>query len=312
MTQKQNSPLIAIIGPTAVGKTALSIHLAQRFGGEIVSADSRQVYRGMDIGSAKATAEERIAVPHYLLDVTDPDHPLNVATYQRLAYHAIDDITARGHLPFLVGGSGLSVRAVLEGLRIPAVAPQPALRAVLEEIAAPRGAPFLHRWVAAMDPQAAARIDYRHVRRVIRALEVILVSGRPITSAQRQAPPPYRMLRVGLTRPRPELYRRIDRRVEALLAAGLVAEVRTLLAAGYTPNLPAMSGIGYKQICAYLQGEISLAAAEQEIKRRTRRFVRQQATWFRLDDPRIHWFDLAAVAEVDIFSLIETFLSQDA
>ena len=309
MTQTQNPPLIALIGPTAVGKTALSIRLAQRFSGEIVSADSRQIYRGMDIGSAKVTATERAAVPHHLLDVTDPDRPLNVATYQQLAYQAIDEIIARGNLPFLVGGSGLYVRAVLDGLHIPAVPPRPVLRAVLAEIAAERGAPFLHRWLAAMDAQAAARIDYRNVRRVIRAVEVILVSGRPISPAQRLVAPAYRILRIGLTRPRPELYRRIDTRVDAMLAAGLVAEVQALLDAGYTPDLPALSGIGYRQICAYLQGEISLAEAVQEIKRRTRRFVRQQATWFRLDDPRIHWFDLAKTTETDIFSLIEMFIA---
>lgn len=309
MTQTQNPPLIALIGPTAVGKTTLSIRLARRFGGEIVSADSRQIYRGMNIGSAKATAAERAAVPHHLLDVTDPDQPLNVATYQQLAYRAIDEIIARGHLPFLVGGSGLYVRAVLDGLRIPAVPPRPALRTVLAEIATERGAPFLHRWLAAMDAQAAARIDYRNVRRVIRAVEVILVSGRPISPAQRLVAPAYHILRIGLTRPRPELYRRIDERVDAMLAAGLVTEVQELLDAGYTPDLPAMSGIGYRQICAYLRGEITLAEAVQEIKRRTRRFLRQQATWFRLDDPRIHWFDLAKTAETDIFSLIETFIA---
>ncbi|MDH7486115.1 MAG: tRNA (adenosine(37)-N6)-dimethylallyltransferase MiaA [Anaerolineae bacterium] len=284
-------PLVAVLGPTAVGKTSLSLHLAETFDGEVVSADSRQVYRGMDIGTAKATPEERRRVPHHLLDLVDPDQPLTLAEYQKLAYAAIEDILRRGRLPLLVGGSGLYVRAVLEGWTIPRVEPDPALRAALEREAEERGEMALHRWLSALDAQAAARIDPRNVRRVIRALEVCLTAGQPISALQARRPPPYRILRIGLTMTRKLLYRRIDERVEHMIAQGLVEEVRGLVARGYGFDLPAMSGLGYRQIGLYLQGEITLEEAVAQIKRETRRFVRQQYTWFRLDDPAIHWFD---------------------
>lgn len=288
---ERHEPLIAVLGPTAVGKTALSLHLAEAFDGEVVSADSRQVYRGMDIGTAKATPEERRRVPHHLLDLVDPDRPLTLAEYQKLAYAAIEDILHRGRLPLLVGGSGLYVRAVLEGWTIPGVEPNPALRAALEREAEERGEAALHRWLSALDPQAAARIDPRNTRRVIRALEVCLTAGRPISELQVKRPPPYRILRIGLTMPRKLLYRRIDERVERMIARGLVEEVRGLVAKGYGFDLPAMSGLGYRQIGLYLRGEVTLEEAVALIKRETRRFVRQQYIWFRLDDPAIRWFD---------------------
>jgi len=284
-------PLIAVLGPTAVGKTALSLHLAETFNGEVVSADSRQVYRGLDTGTAKATPEERRCVPHHLLDLVDPDQPLTLAEYQRLAYATIEDILRRGRLPLLVGGSGLYVRAVLEGWTIPGVEPNAALRAALEREAEERGEAALHHWLAALDPQAAARIDPRNVRRVVRALEVCLTAGRPISALQARRPPPYRILRLGLTMPRELLYRRLDQRVERMMAQGLVEEVQGLVARGYSLTLPAMSGLGYRQIGLYLQGEITLEEAVALIKRETRRFVRQQYTWFRLDDAAIRWLD---------------------
>ncbi|NOZ30192.1 MAG: tRNA (adenosine(37)-N6)-dimethylallyltransferase MiaA [Chloroflexi bacterium] len=295
-------PLIAIVGPTAVGKTALSLDLAEAVNGEVVSADSRQIYRYMDIGTAKPTPDERARVPHHLLDVVDPDQTLTLAQYQRLAYAAIEEIHRRGRVPLLVGGTGLYVRAVLEGLRIPEVPPDPELRARLEAEAAEQGPEALHARLAALDPVAAARIDPRNVRRVIRALEVCLIAGRPISELQQASPPPYRILRLGLTRPRRELYARIDARVDAMMAAGLVDEVRSLLARGYGPELPAMTGLGYRQICQYLAGEMTLEEAVREIKRRTRRFVRQQQTWFRPDDPRIRWFDLSKTPPEAIIS----------
>jgi tRNA dimethylallyltransferase len=283
--------LVVIVGPTGVGKTALSIELAETVGGEIVSADSRQIYRGMDIGTAKATPAERARVHHHLLDIVNPDQMLTLAEYQRLAYAAIDDILAREELPFLVGGTGQYVHAVVEGWNVPAVAPHPELRAELEAVAQAEGAEALHRRLADLDPVAAARIDHRNVRRVIRALEVCLATGRPISQLQRKTPPPYRIVQIGVTRPRPELYARIDGRVDRMIAEGLVDEVRGLAAAGYNWGLPAMTGLGYAQIGQYLQGEISLDEAIALIKRGTRRFVRQQYTWFRLDDPAIRWVD---------------------
>ena len=287
----EKARLVVIIGPTAAGKTVLSIELAAASGGEIVSADSRQVYRGMDIGTAKATAGERARVPHHLLDVVDPDQVLTLAEYQRLAYAAIAGIHARGRLPFLVGGTGQYVRAVIEGWSIPAIAPQPEVRAELAAWANTAGAEALHRRLAALDPAAAARIDHRNVRRVIRALEVCLVSGKPISELQRKAPPPYRIVQIGVTRPRPELYARIDARVDRMIEAGLVDEVRRLAAAGCGWDLPAMTGLGYRQIGQHLCGQISLDQAIALIKKDTRRFVQQQYNWFRPDDPGIEWVD---------------------
>jgi tRNA dimethylallyltransferase len=283
--------LVAIVGPTASGKTALSLDLAERLNGEIVSADSRQIYRGMDIGSAKATPAERARAPHHLLDLVDPDQVLTLAEYQQLAYRTIADIHDRGRLPLLVGGSGQYVAAVLEGWRIPEVAPQSALREELAAEAAAHGAEALHARLAGLDPVAAARIDYRNVRRVIRALEVCLVTGRPISELQGKEPPPYRILRVGVTRPRPLLYERIDARVYWMIEAGLVEEVRRLADAGYDWNLPAMTGLGYRQIGLYLRGELPLDESIALVKQATRRFVQQQYNWFPLTDPAIRWLD---------------------
>ena len=288
-----NVELLAIVGPTAVGKTALSIELAQRFHGEVISADSRQVYRQMDIGTAKATPAEQAAVPHHLIDAVDPDEELTLAHYRRLAAEAIADIAARGRLPILVGGTGLYVRALLEGWTVPEVPPQPELRRELEGCAEREGHQALHRRLAQVDPEAAARIDARNVRRVIRALEVYHAIGEPISALQAKSPPGYRILTIGLTMPRADLYHRIDERVDRMIAAGLVDEVRALLARGYDLDLPAMSGLGYRQIGQFLQGEVSLEEAIALIKRHTRRLVRQQYNWFRPTDPAIHWVDLS-------------------
>jgi tRNA dimethylallyltransferase len=282
-------PLVVIVGPTAAGKTALSIELAEALRGEVVSADSRQIYRGMDIGTAKATPDQRARAPHHLLDVVDPDATLTLADYQRLAYAAIDDILGRGRLPILAGGTGQYIRAVIEGWRIPAVAPAPELRAALEQRSQQAGAAELHRWLARLDPPAAARIDPRNVRRVIRALEVCLVAGRPISELQQKCAPTYRLKQIGVTRPRPELLGRIDGRVDRMIEEGLVDEVRRLAAAGYGWDLPAMSGLGYREIGQFLRGEVALADAVAQIKQRTRRLVHQQQTWFRPDDPAIEW-----------------------
>jgi tRNA dimethylallyltransferase len=281
------------VGPTAVGKTALSLRLAKAVGGEIVSADSRQVYRGMDIGTAKATAKQRASVPHHLLDIVDPDEALSLAQFQERAYAAIDDILAREHVPFLVGGTGQYVMAVVEGWQVPRVPPDEALRRELYRRAEEEGAQVLHAQLGELDPTAAERIDARNVRRVVRALEVCLVTGRPISEQQGKSPPPYRTLLIGLTLPRPQLYQRIDDRVEWMVASGLEHEVRRLVAAGYGFDLPAMSGVGYGQFAPYLAGEATLADVLREIKRATRRFVRHQDNWFRRDDERIHWFEAA-------------------
>ena len=305
--------MLAIVGPTAVGKTALSIELARRFDGEIVSADSRQIYRHMDIGTAKATPEEQAAAPHHLIDVVDPDEELTLSHYRRLATEAVADIAARGRLPILVGGTGLYVRALLEGWTVPEVPPRPAVRRALEERAEREGHEALHRRLAEVDPAAAARIDSRNVRRVIRALEVYQATGEPISALQRKEPPGYRVFTIGLTMPRADLYRRIDERVDRMVEAGLVGEVRDLLARGYERgqgrDLPAMSGLGYRQIGQYLRGEVSLEEAIALIKRHTRRFVRQQYNWFRLSDPTIHWVDVTQPYRDQVEAWVRAFVA---
>jgi tRNA dimethylallyltransferase len=289
VTQK----LIAVVGPTATGKTALAIALAQRLGGEIVGADSRQVYRRMDIGTAKPTAEERSLAPYHLIDVVDPDEEFSLAQYLELAVAALEGVWSRGKQPLLVGGSGQYVWALLEGWRVPRLPPQRELRQELEERAASQGAEALHRVLAKVDPKAAARIDPRNVRRVIRALEVHKATGRPISYWQEKGPPLWQTFILGLTCPRQELYQRIDARVDAMMEVGLVDEVRGLLAMGYDPSLPPLSGIGYSQVCQYLAGELDLATAVARVKTATHRLARHQYTWFRLDDQRIRWIDVS-------------------
>jgi tRNA dimethylallyltransferase len=287
-----SSPLLVIVGPTAVGKTALSICIAQDFNGEIISADSRQIYRGLDIGTAKAIPQQQATVPHHLLDVVNPDEILTLAEFQERAYAAIAEIHQRQRLPILVGGTGQWVQAVIEGWGIPRVPPDPVLRASLEAKAEAIGAEALHAQLTAIDPEAAKKLDPRNVRRVIRALEVYHKTGLPISQHQRKAPPSYQIALIGLTMPRELLYQRIDGRIDEMMARGLLKEVEQLVEAGYGWNLPAMSGLGYKQIGQYLRGEVSLADAVALIKKETRRFVRQQYNWFRPDDPRINWFDM--------------------
>jgi tRNA dimethylallyltransferase len=304
-------PLVALVGPTAVGKTKLSLELARATGAEIVSADSRLVYRGMDIGTAKPSMAEREEIPHHLIDIADPDRTITVAEYQQRAYAAIEGVSQRGRVPLLVGGSGQYVCAILEGWRIPRTEPDPVLRAELEDFARTRGPRALHERLEKMDPTAAERIDFRNVRRVVRALEVTLKTGRPISELQGKSPPPYRILRLGLTLPRDELYARIDARIDEMLSAGLVDEVRALAAAGYHWRLPSMEGLGYRQIGLYLRGKATLQESVQLIRRETRRFVRQQGTWFRLKDPLIHWFDLQQTDTPQIISYVSQWLGDD-
>ena len=303
--------LIAIVGPTATGKTALAIALAQRLGGEIVGADSRQVYRQMDIGTAKPTAEERALAPHHLIDVVDPDQEFSLAQYLEQAGAVLEDVWSRGKQPLLVGGSGQYVWALLEGWRVPRLPPQRELRRELGERADRQGAEALHRELAQVDPKAAARIDPRNVRRVIRALEVHKATGRPISYWQEKGPPPWEVLTLGLTCPRRELYERIDARVDAMMEAGLVDEVRGLLSMGYDPSLASMSGIGYKQVCQHLAGELDLATAVARIKTATHRLARQQYTWFRLDDGRIRWLEGDGAVD-EAVALAEQFLEESA
>ena len=289
-------PLVALVGPTATGKTALAVALSGRLRDlaptEAVAADSRQIYRLMDIATAKPTPAERAILPHALLDVVWPDESYTLAQYQADATQAIAAIAGRGALPLLVGGTGLYIRSVVDGLAIPSVAPQPALRAELEAEAATQGAAALHARLAALDPIAASQIAPTNVRRVIRALEVCLTTGRPFSEQQGARPTPYRTLPLGLNMERAALYARADARIDAMLAAGLVEETAGLVARGYDWRLPSMSSLGYREIGAYLRGESSLAAAVERFKLATHRYIRRQLTWFR-PDTRITWLDAA-------------------
>lgn len=285
-------PVVVIIGPTAVGKTDAAIQAAQSLDGEIISADSRQVYQKMDIGTAKPTEEQRAAVPHYLIDVITPDQFYTAVDFQTQAAAAIEDIHARGKLPFIVGGTGQYISALLEGWQFPGVQADYELRAELEAYAETHGWEALLERLRVVDPVTAERIDGHNIRRVVRALEVSLLSGRPFSESRQKNPPTYEVLQLGLTMTdRAALYERADRRVALMVEAGLVDEVRALVEAGYTWNLSAMSGLGYLQIGGYLRGEMSLAAALTDLCNQTHAFIRRQYTWFRKYNPSATWLE---------------------
>ena len=290
--------VLAIVGPTAVGKSTLALGLASALDGEIVSADSRQVYRYMDIGTAKPTPERRAAVPHHLIDVVDPDEEYSLALFLRQARAAIRDIQSRSRLPILVGGTGQYVWGLLEGWQVPDVPPDQELRQALETRARAEGVAALHQELSRLDSAAASRVDPHNPRRVIRALEVHHSSPESSLGASRTAPP-FEPVVVGLTLDREALYERINTRVDTMIEAGWVAEVEGLLGRGYAEDLPSMSSLGYRELAEYLAGRRPLAAAVEMIKRRTRRFARQQYAWFRLSDERIRWFEgsLAGLGE---------------
>jgi tRNA dimethylallyltransferase len=284
------SSLVTIVGPTAVGKSSLALELSQILDGEIVNADSRQVYRYMDIGTAKPTPEERARVPHHLIDVVYPDQSFNLALYQDMARKKTKDIQKRGKLPLLVGGSGLYVWALLEEWHIPPVPPDPAIRQELEAKAKDEGVKVLYEELKQLDADTAQRIDPRNARRIIRAIEVSR-RGKKL-SPNRKKEPFVNSLIIGLTTDRADLYQSIDDRVDCMMTRGLLGEVEQLAGNGYGFDLPSMSGLGYKQMGMFLQGEIDLPTAIQKIKFETHRFARHQYNWFRLNDNRIHWFDV--------------------
>ncbi len=287
---KSKLPFILLVGPTAVGKTEIAIQLAERINGEIVSADSRLFYRGMDIGTAKPTRAEQARVPHHLIDIANPDEILSLAVFQKTATEAIADIQARGKLPLLVGGTGQYVRAVTQGWTPPEVTPDDKLRDELGRMKDERGKDWLHEKLKSLDPVAAEKIDSRNIRRVIRALEVILTTGRKFSEQGGKSDSPYHLITIGLTRPREELYARVDARIEAMFEAGFVAEVKGLLDKGYSPTLPTMSAIGYRECVSVIEGKLNVEQAKVEIRRATRVFVRRQGNWFKESDPQIKWF----------------------
>jgi tRNA dimethylallyltransferase len=284
--------VIAIVGATAIGKSDLALRLAQHFPLEIISADSRQVYRYMDIGTSKPSPGERAAVPHYIIDVVDPDEDFTLAMYHRLAIEALGSIERKGKSPFLVGGSGLYVWSLVEGWIIPQVPPDPKLRRELEARAEQGDSQGLYHELEEADPAAAAKISPHNIRRVVRALEIYHATGRRPTELQGKQEPGFSTLIIGLTCERSQLYRRIDLRVDNMIKKGLIGEVEELLKKGYSPSLPSMSGIGYAQIVQFLRGEMTLPEAVDRMKYETHRLARHQYAWFRLSDSRIHWFDV--------------------
>jgi len=291
---KAKIPVVVILGPTAVGKTAIAIQLAEKLNGEIISADSRLFYRGMDIGTAKPTRQEQLRVPHWLIDIAYPDEIISLAVFQKKAEHAIQNIYRHHHLPFLVGGTGQFLRSIIEGWQIPPVAPNPSLRQALQQWASQLGANELHAKLALLDPLAAKNIDPSNMRRTIRAMEVILTTGKQFSKQRRKGDQPYDLLLVGLSLSREALYQRIDKRLDGMIEAGFIDEVRHLLELGYSPTLPTLSAIGYAELVATIKGNITLEEAIVLMKRRTRNFVRRQANWFKMNDPLIHWFDVSS------------------
>lgn len=285
-------PLLVILGPTAVGKTSLGIRLAQQLDGEIISADSRQVYRYMDIGTAKPTPGQLATVPHHLIDVVDPDEQLSLAQFQERAYAVINDLHARGKLPLLVGGTGLYITAVIEGWSIPEVAPNPELRAELEAVVTDAGVAALYERLRALDPVAAEKVDANNPRRVIRALEIRLETGETMDYEARKQPPPYHIMQYGLTMDRAALRERADHRLDDMMARGFLDEVRALLTRGYDRNLPSMSGLGYRQLAAHLVDAVPLDEALRLTRKATHAFIRRQYGWFRGHDSGIHWLDV--------------------
>jgi len=289
--------VIVIVGPTAVGKSELALHLARYFPLEIISADSRQVYRCMDIGTNKPSPAERASVPHHVIDVVEPNEDFSLAMYHQLAIEALKAIQQKGKLPLLVGGSGLYVWSLVEGWKIPQVPPNQKLRRQLEDRAEQEDSQSLYRELQDIDPMAAAKINPSNIRRIIRALEIYHATGQPPSQLQRKEAPGFSILVIGLTRERSELYRKIDWRVDKMIQRGLVEEVEQLLKKSYSPSLPSMSGIGYKQIDQFLRGEMTLPEAIDKIKYETHRLARHQYAWFRLSDSRIRWLDMSETEE---------------
>ncbi len=299
-------PLVAIVGPTAAGKTSVAIDLAEMLSGEIVSADSRYFYRGMDIGTAKPSAEEMRNIRHHLVDVSEPEETWSIARYQEEAKIAIAAIHRRGNLPFLVGGTGQYVHALLDEWQLPALERDDELRSVLENEVVRAGRDILYAFLEKVDPEAAAHIDPRNKRRTLRAVEVILKTGRLFSEGKGILNSPYARKMIGLTCDRVTLYERIDKRIDAMIENGLIDEVQELMVKGILPEHSAMSAIGYRETCQFLLGNISLEDAIILMKRNTRKLVRRQSNWFKLDDPTIKWFFVDKLNKYEIADYIQS------
>lgn len=284
--------VLAIVGPTAAGKTETAVYLGQNLKGEIINADSRQVYRYMDIGTDKPSREQQAAVKHHLIDIIEPDDEFSLALYKEMVDETIKDIHNRGKLPIIVGGSGQYVWAVLEGWTIPQIKSNRLLRNQLEQKALAYGHDFLYDELLKVDPRTAVNIDKNNTRRIIRALEVFAITGTPFSAVKQKITPDFHYAVLGLTMKRGDLYAKIDSRVDEMISRGLIEETNTLLRLGYATDLPSMSGIGYHEISLLLNGALDLSTTVETIKKVTHRLVRRQYTWFKLSDPRIHWVDI--------------------
>ena len=293
-------PLIIITGPTAVGKTQLSLDLVRSMDGEIISADSRLFYCGLDIGTAKPTIAEREGVKHHLIDIAKPDETLSLAVFQESVYAIAQDLWDQGRIPFVVGGTGQFIRALMEGWEAPALHPDTRLRTALEGWGQSIGAVALHRKLEIIDPDAAVKIEPGNLRRTVRALEVIMTTGSLFSSQRAKRPRGFQYKVIGLIRDRNELYMRVDERIMQMIQDGLIEEVRALLRLGYDDDLPALSAIGYKEAIAHIRGEITLEEVVRLMQKRTRSYIRRQANWFKPDDPRIQWFTMQSGIETAI------------
>jgi len=287
-------PLVIIVGPTAVGKTACAIELAKKLDGEIISADSMQIYKYMDIGTAKPTEEEKQGIPHHMMDFLDPSVDFSVAQFQQMAQEIIHQIHQRGKIPIVVGGTGLYVNSLIYPMNFTDACMDQEYRQKMQELAMEKGNAFLHGMLRECDPETAERLHPNDLRRIIRALEVYHLTGKTMSQFKQdfaQLESPYRLCMIGLTMNREKLYERINQRVDQMIQNGLVKEVRFLMDMGYKRDMISMQGLGYKEMFQYLEGELSLEEATEIIKRDTRRFAKRQYTWFRRDK-RIKWVDV--------------------
>lgn len=300
MNSREN--LMVIVGPTAVGKTAISIKLAKILNGEIISADSMQIYKYMDIGTAKVTPEEMEGIPHYLIDVVYPDEEFTVADYKELAEKIISDINKKGKIPIVVGGTGLYVNSLVYDLNFTKVPPNEKIRKRLNELADKFGNEYIHNMLEKIDKESSKRIHVSDRKRIIRAIEIYEVTGIPMSEQNRdfrKQNDRYNLAMIGLNMDRDKLYERINMRVDKMIENGLIAEVANLLKMGYTKELTSMQGIGYKEIIKYLEGELTLEESIELIKKGSRNYAKRQLTWFRRDS-RIKWFNLDEYSNLDI------------
>ena len=291
-TEMKDSTVIVIVGPTAVGKTNLAISLAKNINGEIISADSRLFYRGMDIGTDKPDKSQMAEIPHYLIDVAEPKEVWSLSVFQKKVTECIRDIQSRGKKAIVVGGTGQYIHALTEGWEIPPLEPSNEMRSLLETWGKEIGCEELQKKLSILDPKAAEKIDFQNSRRTVRALEVIFCTGKRFSDQRSKNKPEFCFKIIGLNRPRQELYTRIDQRIDEMFQSGLIEETQELLKQGIPVDHPNLSAIGYREVIQFLEGKITIEEAKTQMKRKTREFVRRQANWFKVSDPEIHWFEM--------------------